>query len=192
MSRVFTIGHSDREWGDFISILKYNHVDLLVDVRRYPGSRACPQFNKEQMTARLQEENVLYVHIEKLGGRRNKLDIKDMERDNNNTGWKNKSFRAFADYMATTSFREGIDKLLSLMKKYGNLAIMCAEAVPWRCHRRMIADYLIIVEGINVFDIFDSKKQPASHELTSFARLVDDKIITYPKKYDRPLKNIDL
>jgi uncharacterized protein (DUF488 family) len=181
MSRVFTIGHSNREWSDFISILKDNHVDLLVDVRRYPGSRACPQFNKEQMTTRLPEENVLYVHIEKLGGRRNKLDIKEMERDNNNTGWKNKSFRAFADYMATTSFREGIDKLLSLMKKYGNLAIMCAEAVPWRCHRRMIADYLIMVEGINVFDIFDSKKQPASHELTSFARLVDDKIITYPK-----------
>ena len=109
MNRVFTIGHSNREWSDFISILKDNHVDLLVDVRRYPRSRACPQFNKEQMTTRLPEENVLYVHIEKLGGRRNKLDIKEMERDNNNTGWKNKSFRAFADYMATTSFREGID-----------------------------------------------------------------------------------
>ena len=79
MSRVFTIGHSNREWGDFISILKDNRVDLLVDVRRYPGSRACPQFNKEQMTTRLPEENVLYVHIEKLGGRRNKLDIKVKE-----------------------------------------------------------------------------------------------------------------
>ena len=98
--------------------MKDNHVDLLVDVRRYPGSRACPQFNKEQMTTRLTEENVLYVHIEKLGGRRNKLDIKeDRYSDNNNTGWKNKSFRAYADYMATTSFREGIDELLSLMKK---------------------------------------------------------------------------
>jgi uncharacterized protein (DUF488 family) len=183
MVRVFTIGHSNCEWSDFISILKDNHVDLLVDVRRYPGSRACPQFNKEQMTTRLTEENVLYVHIEKLGGRRNKLDIKeDRYSDNNDTGWKNKSFRAYADYMATTSFREGIDELLSLMKKYGYLAIMCAEAVPWRCHRRMIADYLIMIEGINVFDIFDSKKQPSPRESTSFARLIDDKIIAYPEK----------
>jgi len=103
MVRVFTIWHSNCEWSDFISILKDNHVDLLVDVRRYPGSRACPQFNKEQMTTRLTEENVLYVHIEKLGGRRNKLDIKeDRYSDNNDTGWKNKSFRAYADYMATT------------------------------------------------------------------------------------------
>ena len=84
--------------------------------------------------------------------------------------------------MATTSFREGINELLSLMQKYSNLAIMCSEAVPWRCHRRMIADYLIMAEGINVFGIFDSKKQLASHELTSFAHLTDDKIITYPEK----------
>jgi uncharacterized protein (DUF488 family) len=135
------------------------------------------------MTTKLREENVLYVHIEKLGGRRNKLDTKqDRHSDNNNTGWKNNSFRAYAGYMATISFREGINELLSLMQKYPNLAIMCAEAVPWRCHRRMIADYLIMVEGISVFDIFDSKKQPASHELTSFAHLTDDKIITYPEK----------
>jgi uncharacterized protein (DUF488 family) len=168
-----------------ISILKDNHVDLLVDVRRYPGSRACPQFNKEEMTIGLNNESVSYVHIEKLGGRRNKLDIKEDRRsdnnNNNNNGWKNESFRAYADYMATTSFREGINELLSLMKNYGNLAIMCAEAVPWRCHRRMIADYLVMVEGISVFDISDSKQQPAPHELTSFAHLIDDKIITYPE-----------
>ena len=156
----------------------------MVDARRYPGSRACPQFNKEEMIPCLQKKRVSYVHIEKLGGRRNKLDIKENSRNNNdhNAGWKNKSFRAYADYMATTSFREGINELLSLMKKYSNLAIMCAEAVPWRCHRRMIADYLIMVEGINVFDILNSKKLPASHELTSFAYLTDDKIITYPEK----------
>ena len=88
----------------------------------------------------------------------------------------------YADYMATTSFKEGINELLSLMKKYSNLAIMCAEAVPWRCHRRLIADYLIMVEGINVFDILDNKQQPASHELTSFARLTENKIITYPER----------
>jgi uncharacterized protein (DUF488 family) len=184
MPRVFTIGHSNRQWSDFISILKDNHVDLLVDIRRYPGSRACPQFNKEQMTIELNKESISYIHIEKLGGRRNKLDIKENSRNNdhNNNGWKNKSFRAYADYMATTSFKEGINELLSLMKKYSNLAIMCAEAVPWRCHRRMIADYLMMVEGINVFDILNSKKLPASHELTSFARLTENKIITYPER----------
>jgi uncharacterized protein (DUF488 family) len=177
---LFTIGHSNHKWSDFISILKGNHVDLLVDVRRYPGSRACPQFNREQMTTKLHEQNMSYIHIEKLGGRRSAIDRK--QDGYNNNGWKSKSFRAYADYMATTSFREGINEILSFMKKYSNLAIMCAEAVPWRCHRRMIADYLIMVQGINVFDIFDSKKQPASHELTSFAHLTDDKIITYPEK----------
>jgi uncharacterized protein (DUF488 family) len=132
MTLVFTIGHSNREWSDFISILKENNVEVLVDVRRYPGSRACPQFNKEQMTTALQMENLTYVHIEKLGGRRNNLDIKENSRNNDhiNAGWKNKSFRAYAGYMATTSFKEGINELLSLMKKYSNLAIMCAEADP--------------------------------------------------------------
>jgi uncharacterized protein (DUF488 family) len=114
MTHVFTIGHSNRKWSDFISILKDNRVDVLVDVRRYPGSRACPQFNKEQMTTELRKENVSYVHIEKLGGRRNKLDGKEYRRSDNNNGWKNKSFSA--DYMATTSFREGVNELLSLMK----------------------------------------------------------------------------
>jgi uncharacterized protein (DUF488 family) len=186
MTLVFTIGHSNREWSDFISILKENNVEVLVDVRRYPGSRACPQFNKEQMTTALQMENLTYVHIEKLGGRRNNSDGKgnrhSENKDNDNNGWKNKSFRAYADYMATTSFREGVNELLSLMKKYPNLAIMCAEAVPWRCHRRMIADYLIMVEGISVFDILDREQKPASHKLTSFAHVTSDKIIIYPEK----------
>ncbi len=95
MARVFTIGHSNHKWGDFISILKDNQVDLLVDVRRYPGSRACPQFNKEQMNTELGKEIISYVHIERLGGRRNKLDTKeDRHSDDNNTGWKNKSFKS--------------------------------------------------------------------------------------------------
>jgi uncharacterized protein (DUF488 family) len=180
-TRVFTIGHSNRKWSDFISILKENNVDLLVDVRRYPGSRACPQFNKEQMTTAVQRENISYVHIEKLGGRRNnkKSDSKGNRSsdysDNQNNGWKNKSFRAYADYMATTAFKEGINELLSLMKKYSNLAIMCAEAVPWRCHRRMIADYLVMVEGVSVFDTLSFKQQPSPHKVTSFAYLSNDK-----------------
>jgi uncharacterized protein (DUF488 family) len=186
MAIVFTIGYSNRKWGDFISTLRDNHGDLVVDVRRYPGSRACPQFNKEQMTIKLRKENVSYIHIEKLGGRRNKLDVKEDGRgdnEDNNAGWKNKSFRAYADYMATTSFREGINELLSLMKKYNRLAIMCAEAVPWRCHRRTIADYLVMVEGISVFDILGDKQKTASHELTPYAHFSsNDKNITYPEK----------
>jgi uncharacterized protein (DUF488 family) len=157
MARVFTVGHSNHKWSDFISILKDNHVYVLVDVRRYPGSRACPQFNREQMTTGLRKEIVSYVHIEKLGGRRKKLDTK-ADRCNNNNGWKNKSFRAYADYMATTSFREGINEVLPLMTNYNNLVIMCSEAVPWRCHRRMVADYLTMVERIPVLDIIDSKQ----------------------------------
>lgn len=151
MARVFTIGHSNRNRSDFTCILKDNHVDLLVDVRRYPRSRACPQFNKEQMITYLQKKSMSYIYIEKLGGRRNKLDTKgDPHTDNNNAGWRNKSFRAYANYMVTTSFREGINELLSFMRKYSNLAIICAGAVPWRCHRRMIADYLVMIEGIRV------------------------------------------
>jgi uncharacterized protein (DUF488 family) len=120
MAIVFTIGHSNRKWDDFISILKDNHVGLVVDVRRYPASRACPQFNKEQMTMELWKENVLYIHIEKLGGRRNKLDTKEdgrSDNEGNNAGWKNKSFRAYADYMATTSFSKGINELLFAYEK---------------------------------------------------------------------------
>ena len=177
---LFTIGHSNRKWNEFISILEHKNVDLLVDVRRYPWSRVCPQFNSEQMATKLHEENVSYIHIEKLGGRRNTLNCR--YDGYNNSGWKNKSFRAYADYMTTISFREGINDLLSHMQKYSNLSIMCAEAIPWRCHRRMIADYLTMVQGISVFGILDSKQQPAYHELTSFAHLTGDKIITYPEK----------
>ncbi len=178
MAKIFTLGHSNHKWNDFISILKDKHVDAVVDVRRYPGSRACPQFNKEQMTIELKKENISYMHIEKLGGRR-----KQSRDDDNNNGWKNEGFRAYADYMATTSFREGIGEVLSLMTNYNNLAVMCSEAVPWRCHRRMIADYLTLVEGISVFDIIDSEKQPELHQLTSFVYLTNSKTtIIYHEK----------
>lgn len=183
MAKIFTIGHSNHKWNNFVSILKANHIDVLVDVRRYPGSRTCPQFNKEELIQALKKENVSYAHIEKLGGRRKQSDIKGSRYDNNNSGWKNESFRAYANYMATTSFREGIHEILSVMTNYDNLAVMCAEAVPWRCHRRMIADYLTLVEGISVFDIIiGSKKQPELHKLTSFAHLTDSKTsIIYPE-----------
>lgn len=179
MVQIFTIGHSNRQWDDFISLLQDNHLDIVVDVRRYPGSKNCPQFNKEDMIKEIVKENITYIHIEKLGGmRKQQADI--LKTKYNNNGWKNKSFRAYAEYMTTTSFKEGIDEILSLLTKYNNLSIMCAEAVPWRCHRRMIADYLTLVECISVYDIISIRQQPTPHKLTSFARLVDDKIIIYP------------
>jgi uncharacterized protein (DUF488 family) len=183
MVKIFTIGHSNQEWSNFTATLKDNHIDVIVNVRRYPGSKTCPQFNKEEMIRSLEKENVSYVHIEELGGRRKRSDTKRSRYDDN-SGWKNESFRAYANYMATTSFRHGIHEILSLMTNYENLAIMCAEAVPWRCHRRMIADYLTLVEGISVFDIIiGSKKQPQLHQVTSFAHLTDSKTsIIYPEK----------
>jgi uncharacterized protein (DUF488 family) len=159
--------------------LLYNHINILVDVRRYPGSRAYPQFNREEMANQLKKEDITYVHIEKLGGRRRQLISAAGIRYNNN-GWKNKSFKAYADYMSTTSFREGISEVLSLMTNYNNLAVMCSEAVPWRCHRRMIADYLTLVEGISVLEIIDSKQRPEAHQVTSFAHLTGDRNVIYP------------
>ena len=130
--------------------------------------------------------SLAYIHIEKLGGRRKQSDSKRSRYDDINSGWKNEGFRAYADYMATTSFSEGIREVPSLMTNYNDLAVMCSEAVPWRCHRRMIADYLTLVEGISVFDIIDSKKQPEPHLVTSFVHLTDSKTtITYPGKIDK-------
>ncbi len=184
MAKIFTIGHSNQKWSDFTSTLTDNHIDVLVDVRRYPGSKTCPQFNKEQIIKALKEENVSYIHIEKLGGRRKRSDTKRSGNYDNNSGWKNNSFRSYADYMATTSFREGIHEILSLMTNHNKVAIMCAEAVPWRCHRRMIADYLTLLEGMSVLDIIGSKKQPQLHQVTPFARLNESKTsIVYPEKY---------
>ena len=140
------------------------------------------------MTRELEKENVSYVHIEKLGGRRKLSDIgrSRYDDDNNNSGWKNEGFRAYADYMSTTSFRDGICEILSVMTNYSNLAIMCAEAVPWHCHRRLIADYLIMVEGLSVFNIIYSKQKSEFHRLTSFARLTDDRTtIIYPETLER-------
>lgn len=110
MSKIFTIGHSNQKWTDFTCTLKDNHIDFVVDVRHYPRSKTCPQFNKGEMIKAL-KENVSYVHIEKLGGKRKRSDTKESKYDDN-SGWKNNSFIAYANYMATTSFREGIYEIL--------------------------------------------------------------------------------
>jgi uncharacterized protein (DUF488 family) len=181
-TQVFSIGHSNRQWDEFANLLKDNKIVTVVDVRRYPGSKSFPHFNKEILARELFANNILYKHIEKLGGRRNKI---AMPLEYDNRGWQNKSFRSYANYMLTRLFKEGIEELLSLITKRndGSLAIMCSEAVPWRCHRRLISDYLLMVKGINVYDIIgNSNRCPSPHVITPFARHnIDENIVIYPK-----------
>ncbi len=190
---IFTIGHSNRSWNEFLSIIKYYDISFLADIRRFPGSRLWPQFNKKIMEKELANHNIKYLHIEKLGGRRQQIRNDDnavsenMKKTYNNYAWKNKSFRAYADYMCTQQFKEGIDELLLIkeqdkMKYYDKkrIAIMCAEALPWRCHRRLVSDYLVAVLNIEVYDIIDISHK-SLHNITSFS-CVEDGRITYPSK----------
>lgn len=182
MTLIFTIGHSNRELDEFVHLLQHNQIDTVVDVRRYPGSKSFPQFNKETLAKELLTKHIYYKHIEKLGGRRNNIAASQKY---NNERWQNKSFRSYANYMLTKSFKEGIEKLLSLtVNSSGSLAIMCSEAVPWRCHRRLISDYLIIVKNIPVYDIIrnNASTRPSLHVVTPFARhSIDENLVTYPK-----------
>jgi len=167
---VFTIGHSTREQDDFIEILRHYQIELLADIRTMPGSRRVPQFNRENLEPALKARGIHYIHIKKLGG------LRHTTLDSVNTGWRNKSFRGFADYMQTPEFEEGIQQLLEKAVQM-RTAIMCAEAVPWRCHRSLVGDALL-VRGYEVKDIFSAKKSEP-HRLTSFA-LVDGLKIIYP------------
>ncbi len=185
MTQIFTIGHSNRQWNEFIRLLEDNQVVTIADVRRHPGSKSFPQFNKENMAKELLAKDIRYAHTEKIGGRRKENAKASVTQDN--SGWQNKSFRSYADYMVTISFKEGIQELLLQIEKCnGYLAIMCSEAVPWRCHRRLISDHLVMVEGISVYNIIGNSGQPSPHKTTSFALHLDgdgdgDGVITYPK-----------
>lgn len=131
--RIFTIGHSTRTIEDFVKLLLAHRAAIFTDVRSFPQSYTNPQFNTEAIRPELSQREIEYVWLQKLGGRRKGLGEKSK-----NICWKNKSFRNYADYMETAGFREGIDELIALAKK-GSVAIMCAEAVYWRCHRFMIS-----------------------------------------------------
>jgi uncharacterized protein (DUF488 family) len=164
--RIFTVGHSTRSLDELVNILRAYEVNTLVDVRSFPGSFKNPQFNREIMGPDLGGWNIQYMWMQKLGGRRRGLGKKSK-----NVCWKNLSFRNYADYMETPAFREGIDELLQLE---GTRAIMCAEAVYWRCHRSMISDFLKS-KGVEVVHIFD-EKHAKTHEYTQCARLVDGEL----------------
>ena len=142
-SPLYTVGHSTRTLEEFLELLKREQIAFLADVRRYPASRRHPHFSREALAASLAVSGIGYRHLEALGGRRKPSP------DSPNLGWRSESFRAYADYMQTSPFREGVDTLLALP---GPTAIVCAEAVPWRCHRNLISDELVR-RGIEVLHI---------------------------------------
>src|SRR5436853_508248 len=163
--RIWTIGHSTRGMENFTALLQENGIKLVADVRMYPGSRRYPQFGREALANSLREAGIEYEHFPELGGRRK------AHPDSKNTAWRNEMFRGYADYMETEDFRKGIARLLDLANEIGPVAIMCAEAVWWRCHRSLISDYLK-ARGLEVLHILNEKKTEP-HLFTSAATIVN-------------------
>ena len=191
--KIWTIGHSTRSIDDFISLLKKNEIKLLADVRSLPGSKRYPQFNREALAESLNAHGIRYEHFPELGGRRKP------NADSRNTTWRNASFRGYADYMETEQFHKGVERLLAFARNDGlgsrrndrdgsetvtpwRAAIMCAEAVWWRCHRALISDYLK-TRGIEVMHILDANKVEP-HPFTSAAHIVDGSL-SYASEDDR-------
>ena len=168
--QVFTIGHSTRAIEEFIELLRANGIRRLIDIRTIPKSRRNPQFNTDALAKSLRSARIAYVHMKGLGGLRKAV------RDSKNTGWRNASFRGYADYMQTPEFHEALDQAIQTASEEPT-ALMCAEAVPWRCHRSLVADALT-ARGVEVLEIV-SKSAPRAHKMTPFAR-VRGKDITYP------------
>jgi uncharacterized protein (DUF488 family) len=169
---LLTIGHSTHSLDELTYMLKAHNVGRIVDVRSVPRSRHVPHFNRETLASKLRARGIRYVHLKSLGGRRHP------DKNSVNTGWRNSSFRGYADYMATPQFRQGLERLLRLARTHRS-AIMCAEAVPWRCHRSLIADALL-VRRVNVEHILSATKRQ-EHSLTPFAN-VDGLEIAYPSE----------
>ena len=166
--RIWTIGHSTRTIDEFISLLDENLIKLLVDVRAWPSSKRYPHFNKDALKESLNAHGIRYEHFPELGGKRKS------KPDSRNTAWRNASFRGYADYMETEQFQKGIERLLDVATESGPIAIMCAEAVWWRCHRSLISDYLK-ARGLEVLHILGSKKVEP-HPFTSAARIVNGEL----------------
>jgi uncharacterized protein (DUF488 family) len=171
---LFTIGHSTHSIEEFLELLNAHSVQHLVDVRSIPKSRHVPQFNTDELSSSLSGANIGYTHLKTLGGRRS------TRKDSINTGWRNASFRGYADYMSTPQFAEGL-AALSQIASSTPTAIMCAEAVPWRCHRSLIADAMIL-KGWQIRDIL-TKAPAAEHKLTPFLKVANGQP-TYPDPDD--------
>lgn len=164
---IWTVGHSTRSAQEFAQTLLAHEIAVLVDVRTFPGSRRYPQFNKSALEESLAESGIRYRHEPRLGGRRTP------RKDSHNTAWRNAGFRGYADYMETPEFDAGIKELLELARTQ-RAAIMCAEALWWKCHRSLIADYLKAA-GHEVIHIVDARKTE-EHPFTSAARIVEGKL----------------
>ncbi len=169
---IYTIGHSTHTIEEFSGILAAHGIEQVIDVRTIPKSRHNPQFNSDALETSLKDHGILYKHLPALGG------LRHAKKDSPNMGWENASFRGFADYMQTQEFADGLLKLIELSDTK-KTALMCAEAVPWRCHRSLIADGLT-VRGIPVMDIM-SRTSVKPHAITPWAR-VEGTSITYPKQ----------
>ena len=161
---ILTIGHSTRAIDDFLDILRAHSVTRVVDIRTIPRSRRNPQFNQDSLSESLKQSAIDYVLMKQLGG------LRHPKADSLNTGWRNSSFRGFADYMQTQEFANGIDQLIELAKN-GQIVIMCAEVLPWRCHRWLIADALT-VRGVQVEHIMTIKTRH-KHSLAKWASVED-------------------
>lgn len=172
---VYTVGHSTRPLEEFVALLGAYRIEALVDIRTVPKSRHNPQFNRDELAVSLPDRGIDYRHLAALGG------LRHTRKDSPNVGWRNTSFRGYADYMGTPEFATGLDELLAVAAKQ-TTAIMCAEAVPWRCHRSLVGDALL-VRGVEVIDIFDERKA-TPERLTKFA-VVDGRTITYPDEGPR-------
>jgi uncharacterized protein (DUF488 family) len=166
-STIWTIGHSTRSLEEFKEILSAAQIEMIVDVRAFPSSRRYPHFNKDALSAALSKSHIDYLHLPSLGGRRRPA------KDSKNTAWKDPSFRAYADYMETRDFEIGIESLLELANEKRS-AIMCAEAVWWRCHRGLISDFLKS-NGWTVLHLLNANRVD-EHPYTSAASLIDGKL----------------
>jgi uncharacterized protein (DUF488 family) len=167
---ILTVGHSVHPLDEFIEMIRAHRVRKLIDVRTVPRSARNPQFNRDTLPQSLHEAGFEYAHMPALGG------LRHPRRDSTNTGWRNPSFRGYADYMETPEFDEALGRLIAAAHEE-RVAIMCAEAVPWRCHRSMISDALV-ARGAGVEHIM-SPTHIEPHRLTSFAR-VEGMRVTYP------------
>lgn len=174
MTTVYTIGHSTRSADQFLSILRAFGIEVVADIRTVPRSRRNPQFDQAELKRSLAETHIEYVHLPGLGG------LRRARKDSINTGWENTSFRGYADYMQTPEFEAALEDFIRRAAEKPT-AILCAEAVPWRCHRSLVGDALL-VRGVSVEDIL-SERSSKPRKLTPWARVEGPKI-TYPKKID--------
>lgn len=170
MDSIYTVGHSTRTLDELVALLRAFDISVLADIRTIPRSRHNPQFNGDALRSTLRSRRLRYVHLPELGG------LRRPRKDSPNTGWRNASFRGFADYMLTEDFEAGIAKLHALTAE-GRVALMCAEAVPWRCHRSLVADALT-ARGAHVEHIASAKRS-TPHRVTAFAE-VEGTHVTYP------------